>query len=193
MYITKLKKSFITTLVAVLVVSLLPTLVLAHHSSSEFTPARIELEGQLLQLSWRNPHPSLTFQSSNTEELWNIQLPGTIESLSAIGITANSFEVGQNVKIAGLVSNRIENYLQGTHVLFSSGNELMLKPNLQALWTQPVEIINEAASLSDEIILEESANLAISYKFFLILSILIGLTAAYSLKTFKMKNLQASV
>lgn len=193
MYKTKINISFVKTLVAVVLISLMPTLGLAHHSSSEFTPARIELEGTLLQLSWRNPHPSLTFQSSNTEALWNIQLPGTIESLSALGITADSFEIGQIVNIAGLASNRIENYIQGTHVLFPNGNELILKQGLQPLWTQPVEIIREAAILSDAIIIEESVNFAISNKFFLILSIFFGLTAAYSLKTIKMKNLQASL
>lgn len=193
MYKTKINISFVKTLVAVVLISLMPTLGLAHHSSSEFTPARIELEGTLLQLSWRNPHPSLTFQSSNTEALWNIQLPGTIESLSALGITADSFEIGQIVNIAGLASNRIENYIQGTHVLFPNGNELILKQGLQPLWTQPVEIISEAAILSDAIIIEESVNFAISNKFFLILSIFFGLTAAYSLKTIKMKNLQASL
>lgn len=196
MHISKIKKSFIKTLVAVLLVSLLPSLGLAHHSSSEFTPTRIELEGALLQLNWRNPHPSLTFQSSSTEKLWNIQLPGTIESLSAIGITANSFEVGQSVKIAGLTSNRIENYLQGSHVLFSNGNELMLKQGLQALWTQPTAILSEAIIASvanDTLVIKEPVNLSINSNIFFILSFLIGLISLYGLKSYRTKSLLASL
>ena len=178
----------------VVLVSLLPSLGLTHHSSSEFTPTRIELEGTLLQVSWRNPHPSLTFQLSNTAELWNIQIPGTIESLTALGLTASSFEVGQSVNIAGLASNRIENYLQGTNVLFPNGKELVLKQGFQPLWTQAVEVIAEATmATTDEIVLKEPANLAINYKLFIILSIFAGSIAVYSLSFFKKKNLQASL
>jgi len=193
MQITKSKNTLIKTIMLVLSVTLFPSFGLAHHSSSEFTNTRIELEGTLLQVSWRNPHPSLTFQLSNTGELWNIQIPGTIESLPAIGITASSFKIGQNVNIAGFASSRIENYLQGTHVLFSNGKEVILKQGLQPLWTQPTAIMNEVIITSDTIILEEPVTLAINYKLLIMLSIFAGLLSIYGIKSFKKKSLQASI
>lgn len=181
-----MKNKFLNKIVAIVLVSFLPTLGLAHHSSSEFTAIRIELEGTLLQVNWRNPHPSLTFQSAATAELWNIQLPGTIEALSEKGITANSFEIGQSVKIAGLTSNRIEHYLQGTNVLFSNGSELVLKQGVQPRWTQAVEVLSEVMPVA------EPTNLAINYKLIIILSLFTASVVTFSLSFFKKKNIPAS-
>ncbi len=193
MQTAKIKNTFIKTLVAVVIVSLMPSLALAHHSSSEFTNARVELEGTLLQVSWRNPHPSLTFQLASTGELWNIQIPGTIESLTANDITANSFEIGQNINIAGLISARIEYYLQGTHVLFSNGEELVLKQGLQPLWTQPAETISQAITANNVIILKEPINAAFNYKWLLSFSIIAGLLSIYGVITFRNNKFQAAL
>ena len=175
MQTAKIKNTFIKTLVAVVFAFLMPSLALAHHSSSEFSNAGVELEGTLLQVSWRNPHPSLTFQSASTGELWNIQIPGTIESLTANNITASSFEIGQTINIAGLISTRIENYVQGTHILFSNGEELLLKQDLQPLWTQPAETMSQAIATNNVILLDEPTNAAFNYKWLLSFSIIAGL------------------
>lgn len=175
MQTAKIKNTFIKTLVAIVFVSLMPSLSLAHHSSSEFSNARVELEGTLLQVSWRNPHPSLTFQLASTGELWNIQIPGTIESLTASNITANSFEIGQTINIAGLISTRTDNYVQGTHILFSNGKELLLKEGLQPLWTQPAETMSQTIATNNVILLDGASNAAYSYKWLLSFSIIAGL------------------
>lgn len=193
MQTAKIKNTFIKKIVAVVFFSLMPSLTLAHHSSSEFTNARIELEGTLLQVSWRNPHPSLTFQLASTGELWNIQLPGTIESLRANNITTNSFEPGQNINIAGLISTRIDNYIQGTHVLFSNGEELILKQGLQPLWTQVTETISQAPITNNVIILEEPINAAFNYKWLLSFSIITGLLSICGLITFRNNKFKAAL
>ena len=193
MHTAKIKNTFIKTLVAVVFVSLMPSLAFSHHSSSEFSNARVELEGTLLQVSWRNPHPSLTFQLAGTGELWNIQIPGTIESLTADNITASSFEVGQSINIAGLISTRIENYVQGTHVLFSNGEELLLKQGLQPLWTQPNEIMSQAITTNTMIILDEPINAAFNYKWLLSISIIAGLLSICGLITYRNNKLQAAL
>jgi hypothetical protein len=193
MQTAKIKNTFIKTIVAVVFVSLMPSLAMAHHSSSEFTNARVELEGTLLQVSWRNPHPSLTFQLASTGELWNIQIPGTIESLAANNITANSFETGQNINIAGLISTRIDNYIQCTHVLFSNGEELILKQGLQPLWTQATETISQATITNNVIIIEEPINPAFNYKWLLSFSIIAGLLSICGLITFRNNKFKAAL
>ena len=186
MNITKKYIPSIKSLISILILTLFPALTMAHHSSSEFTNTRIELQGYLIQVSWRNPHPSLTLQLLNTEELWNIQIPGTIESLRANNITENSFEIGQSIKITGLTSSRTVNYLQGTHVLFPNGSELILKKSLQPFWTEPNEILSEKTIVNNVITLEKSTYFS---KFFLMLSISLGLIYVYNLRAQKNKNL----
>ena len=186
-----MKITLIKSLISLLAI-LLSSLSFAHHSSTEFTNARVEMEGRLIQVSWRNPHPSLTFQSANTGELWNIQLPGTIESLSARGITLNTFVIGQNLNIAGLPSRRLDNFLQVTHVLLPDGKELILKAGSQPVWTQSIEIVNEALIANDVITSDISGNILINDKIFIIFSIFIALMSAFAISTFRVKSLQES-
>ncbi len=112
-----MKSTLIKPLISLFAI-FLSSLSFAHHSTTEFTNTRVEMEGQLVQLSWRNPHPSLTFQSLTTGEFWNIQLPGTIESLSARGITSDSFTIGQSLNIAGQLSGRSENFYKAPMLYF---------------------------------------------------------------------------
>jgi hypothetical protein len=189
MNITKitLSKSF-TLLFAIL----LSSLSFAHHSSSEFSNANVEMEGQLRQINWRNPHPSLTFQSSKTEELWSLQLPGTIESLSARGISLDSFVIGQSLNISGLISRRSGNLLQLTHVLLPQGNELTLKAGIQPAWAQPNAIETQILVADDFAASELSSNISMTDKIFILFGIFIALVSAYVISTFRVKSLQAS-
>lgn len=171
---------------------LLSSLSFAHHSSTEFTNVRATLEGQLIQVAWRNPHPSLTFQSSSTEELWSLQLPGTIESLSATGITADSFIIGQSLNIAGLLSGRSDNFLQITNMLLPDGNELILKTGLQPVWTQAVEIMDEALISNNVIASDISNRILINDRLFIILGMFIALISAYFISMFRVKSMRES-
>jgi hypothetical protein len=192
MQISKIKNTFIR-IIAVVFIFLMPFCAFAHHSSSEFSNSRFELEGTLHQVIWRNPHPIFTFQLASTGELWNIQLPGTIESLRANNIIENSFELGQSINITGLISMQRENYLLGTHILFSNGSELVLKGGLQPLWTHETETITPVSATNNVIISEESIRSPFNYNWLLSFSIIVGLLTIYGTITFGKNKFQSAL
>ncbi len=113
----------------------IPASSLAHHSTAAFGnngSSGIELEGRLVQLNWRNPHPSMLLQISETNELWQIQIPGTINTLVQAGITENSFKLDQVITVTGLASGQIKNYLHGSGMQYQDGNLISFNNALQS-------------------------------------------------------------
>ena len=55
----------------------------AHHSHAEFSSELQVVEGELLSIAWRNPHPAMTLSvpSGGVEETWQIQVLGNINGL----------------------------------------------------------------------------------------------------------------
>ena len=69
---------------------LLPLMVSAHHSRAGYVDEPIELEGELVDVIWRNPHVGFVLSVSNEdgeEELWEIEGFGSIYALQRTGIT----------------------------------------------------------------------------------------------------------
>lgn len=107
----------------------------AHHSRVEFSGDTIELEGELIDVRWRNPHPTFKLQlSSNPDEVWEIQSYGFIGSLTNQGVSAETFQLGQKVTFVGLVSGRRSNLLLGNNVLLPDGLEVVLKYDAFPYW-----------------------------------------------------------
>ena len=62
--------------VTLLTILLLPSLVCAHHSFSEFDQSRtIEISGTLSEVAWQNPHVRLKVQSEDAGNVvtWDIE------------------------------------------------------------------------------------------------------------------------
>ena len=60
MKLVEKKMRFIFVLVAF---SCLPIAAAAHHSRAEFSDRELELEGELIEVAWRNPHPLFNIRS----------------------------------------------------------------------------------------------------------------------------------
>ena len=76
---------------------ILPAVASAHHSRAEFAAEVQEIEGELVEIAWRNPHPVLTLKVANDageEELWNVEGWQSANSLLRKGVTADVFTVG---------------------------------------------------------------------------------------------------
>ena len=107
----------------------LPVTVLAHHSfSAWFDRARIaELEGELTEVRWQNPHVGFTIRTTDEtgqETLWDTET-FAVCGISRWGITPDLFSVGDRVKVAGNPSRRGENQLWIWNILLPSGEELL--------------------------------------------------------------------
>ena len=124
----------------------LPATVSAHHSfSAWFDRARLtELEGELVEVRWQNPHVGFTIRTTDEagqQTLWDTQT-FAVSGISRWGITAELFSVGDWVKVAGNPSKRGENQLWIWNILLPSGEELLFGER-EPRWSDRVLISGE--------------------------------------------------
>ena len=110
----------------------------AHHSRAEFTGDIIELEGELTDVRWNNPHPTFKIRlSDGSGEVWDIQSYGGLGQLAQLGFDAAEFEPGKRVTFAGLVSSRRPQMLLANNILMPDGLEVVLRYNGLPYWNGP--------------------------------------------------------
>ena len=117
----------------------LPTTLLAHHSMSEFDrEVTLELEGEIVDVSWTNPHVLLwlsTTDENGTEAVWELE-SNAVSAQRRRGLTGDLVEVGQRVRVAGSPSTRRDAYLQVQNVLLPDGVELLMGGARVARWSE---------------------------------------------------------
>jgi len=126
------------------ITALLPaSTVLAHHSVSAYfdTSQVIEVQGELTEVRWRNPHVGFTInvRNENGEETsWEIS--GTsLSHLGRLGLTADMFTLGEVVTFAGSPSRQSIPALQTSNVLMANGEEIALNTNGRRHWSEGIE------------------------------------------------------
>ena len=117
----------------------LPITLLAHHSMSEFDrEVTLELEGEIVDVSWTNPHVLLwlaTTDVNGTEAVWELE-SNAVSAQRRRGLTGDLVEVGQRVRVAGSPSTRRDAYLQVQNVLLPDGVELLMGGDRVARWSE---------------------------------------------------------
>ena len=108
--------------------------VIAHHGAVT-NPALyrdqdiVELEGEITDVFWRNPHPrfSLRVLGEDAEEtIWELELNRSAVSWSYRGITADDFpKPGERIRVAGFISRRDSRSLGILHLLLPNGQEFV--------------------------------------------------------------------
>ena len=126
----------------------LPILSGAHHAiaGNYDTSNRIEVEGEVTDVLWRNPHVQLSM--AVTDENGNLlQWEMATTSLSNMRrwqIDRDFIEVGDIIRVAGNPGIRDEHALYISHVLTARGEEVLLANNLEPRWSD--QIIQAAES-----------------------------------------------
>jgi hypothetical protein len=109
-----------------------PGAALAHHSFAKFDGRRtIELEGDVLEVRWQNPHVHLTVRGRSEGgpvTNWDLETnsPGI---LRRTGIDASQIKVGDHVRVAGNPAVDGSAELSARNVLLADGRELLLSGN----------------------------------------------------------------
>ena len=101
----------------------------AHHSFAKFDRQRsIELEGELVEVRWQNPHVTFELRGRGPDgqvQTWQLETnsPGI---LRRAGVGPELVAVGDRVKVAGnpAVDGSLE--LNATHMLLPDGREMQL-------------------------------------------------------------------
>lgn len=102
----------------------------AHHSFSEYnTQYTIQIEGEITQVRWRNPHVTMTLavtESGGDVRTWTLETesPGMLRRMS---VDDDVIKVGDHVRVAGspAFGGRFAMYAQ--HFLLPSGEELLVR------------------------------------------------------------------
>lgn len=133
-----MRKTDFKSYVAVLLVTL-PTSGFTHHSMSEFDRGVVtEVEGEVVSLSWRNPHVLLGIAATDDNGqavVWHLE-GGAVSSQRRRGLTSSRIQVGDHVRAAGWPSTRRPDYLQVNHLLLTDGTELLVGRIREPRWSE---------------------------------------------------------
>ena len=124
----------VTTFLVMIVVPFTAT---SHHSNAEYDFEVIEeFEGQVLELSWRNPHVRLSLRSvssDGSEIIWDLEAQAA-NNMARRGLSPDLIEPGDIVRIAGHPSRRRSSmYL--TNVLLQNGTEIKARGDTEPRWS----------------------------------------------------------
>jgi hypothetical protein len=131
-----LSRSIVLALLSALVGGLLGGLTpvaLAHHSRSFFSQEIIEVEGELQNLRWRNPHIAFTLKTDEGET-WKME-SASIYMLQRMGVDKNYLASGIRVRVAGNPSTRRKNDMLASNILLPDGQELLLFTGTRPRWS----------------------------------------------------------
>lgn len=115
----------------------LPTMGSTHHSQAEFNIEVQEIQGEIVDIAWRNPHPVLTVSVANDAgeaELWEVESWSSANSLARKGVVADVFEVGQTVRAAVRLSGRRPGTLLGESISLGNGTQAVLRPGYEPVF-----------------------------------------------------------
>jgi hypothetical protein len=122
---------------SVLALLLLSRAAFAHHSAAEYDRSVLrELEGELVEVHWRNPH--VTFKLREVNEAGAVvdwELSGlALALLEKAGLSESMFTAGAHVKAAGWESRRRSSMLV-SNLLLPNGEEALFYPDSRLRWS----------------------------------------------------------
>jgi len=114
-----------------------PVAAFGHHSNAEYDFGVLEeLQGQVLEVSWRNPHVRLSLRAvsgDGTEVIWDLEAQAA-NTLVRRGLSPDLIETGDTVRVAGHPSRR-RTSLYLTNLLLTSGTEIKTRGDTEPRWS----------------------------------------------------------
>ncbi|MYJ95794.1 MAG: hypothetical protein F4053_09490 [Proteobacteria bacterium] len=139
----------------------LPAGLPAHHSRAGYDMSTVtEIEGELVEVIWRNPHVGFFMEAANEQgeaERWTIEGWGSLYTLQRTGVAAEDFRVGEPVRVAGFLSTREPSTIQATHMLLADGTEAILRADAEPHWPDNESVGGRARWQADEDRLPQAA------------------------------------
>lgn len=135
-------------------VSLATPAALAHHSAVAFFDEnnQQEIAGEVTMTRWRNPHVAFgvtVTAADGTRTEWTVE-SNALNALERIGISPDTVEVGDQIRVYGPVGRRGEPLIRAYNILLGSGEEVVMMPHVsdEQRWAQNelVEATPELAS-----------------------------------------------
>jgi hypothetical protein len=116
-----------------------PTTTSAHHSvASTFDTAQIEeIEGELIDVRWQNPHVSFAVRVMGAEgqaELWDIET-NSVSIMSRMDLSGDVFTLGDRVRVAGNPARAGGTMLYARNMQLQGMEEVLLAPGVGPRWS----------------------------------------------------------
>ena len=120
----------------------------AHHavSGNYDSSTVIEVEGEVTDLLWRNPHVQVSMRvidENGIAQDWSMATTA-LSNMRRWQIDPSFIEVGDTIRVAGNPALRIEHGLYISNVLTSDGEEVLLGGNVQPIWTDRIIEMTES-------------------------------------------------
>lgn len=117
----------------------LPSTVSGHHSMAEFDRSAVtEFEGEVVNVSWRNPHILLdieTIDANGETVVWNLE-GAAVSAQRRRGLMSGPISVGDTLRVAGWASTRRPLHMLVNHVLMPDGLELLVGSSREPRWSE---------------------------------------------------------
>ena len=110
--------------------------------------AMMEIEGELTELLWRNPHTYFTLRTidaNGTATDWEVET-SSLSVLKRQGLVEGTLKLGDRIKIAGFPPVGAKREIYVRHVLLPDGRELLMDTGLTPRWSS--RALGEASVLS---------------------------------------------
>jgi hypothetical protein len=118
----------------------------AHHSNAFYTDEMVEITGELIEVSWRNPHSMFFVRSEGNdgeEVVWKIEGNSVFNYIRS-GITRALFPINASVTVIGFQSSRDKYSLEGANMLLPGGQEILLWENRSIRFSDQATLVAEA-------------------------------------------------
>jgi len=92
-----------------------------------------EIEGEVTQMSWRNPHVRFSVRTDAGDE-WQIET-NSVSILRRMELDADLIKVGDRLRIAGGAAKDGSHAMFSNNVLLADGREVVLRPGVAPHWT----------------------------------------------------------
>jgi hypothetical protein len=130
----------------VIVLAALPGVAAAHHSFfGRFdTQTLVELEGEVTEVLWRNPHAYLGVRADGVD--WDIET-SSLTVLKRMGIDESTIRVGDRIRVAANPPLGAKKEMYARHVLLADGRELLMNVGLTSRWTKSANAVGDDSLL----------------------------------------------
>ncbi|HSC14429.1 MAG TPA: DUF6152 family protein, partial [Gammaproteobacteria bacterium] len=130
----------------VIVLAALPGVAAAHHSFfGRFdTQTLVELEGEVTEVLWRNPHAYLGVRADGVD--WDVET-SSLTVLKRMGIDEGTIRVGDRIRVAANPPVGEKKEMYARHVLLPDGRELLMNVGLTPRWTKSGNAVGDDSLL----------------------------------------------
>jgi Family of unknown function (DUF6152) len=125
------------SIVVLMVVTLVPVgRASAHHSSAAVydRDSFVEAEGDIIDMSWVNPHVRFKLRSVADGRIWEIE-SNSVSVVSRFGLDESVVKVGTHVKLAGNGGRLRDDIMWVTNMLLPDGREILFGSGIAARWS----------------------------------------------------------